>query len=262
MLLSLLVIVAGGIVALFLLRESAPVPATAATSLGSATQVSLPIADAAPLVDSSTDLPDPATAPEPLPATASLEDSSAASFRPSPRSQQAITWNRLLHQARQVLTNAHVIQGQTTVTLQVGEAIYSARGFKRVSTGSDLACFRCTALTRSSRAHAWGRCPQLRVGEEVIAVGSALGVLSNTVTAASSAPCASRARHAHPDRRGDQSGQQRRTARQSLGTGDRHQLARGCGAGRRALAFAVAIDHATDLLDGQRVTAPRRRSRR
>jgi ferric-dicitrate binding protein FerR (iron transport regulator) len=51
--LSLLVIVAGGIVALFLLRESAPVPATAATSSGPAAQVSLPIADAAAaLVDS------------------------------------------------------------------------------------------------------------------------------------------------------------------------------------------------------------------
>jgi hypothetical protein len=37
-----------------------------------------------------------------------------------------------------VLTNAHVIQGQTSVTLQVGNAMYNAR-VQTVSTGSDLA---------------------------------------------------------------------------------------------------------------------------
>ena len=250
--LSLLVIVAGGIVALFLLRESAPVPATAATSSGPATQVSLPIADAAPLVDSSTDLPEPTTAPEPLPATASLEDvvsrvlPAVASITAGPSRGTGF-----FIKPDQVLTNAHVIQGQTTVTLQVGNAMYNAR-VQTVSTGSDLALLQVLGANPNQPVLTMGSGTHLRVGQEVIAVGSALGVLSNTVTRG----IVSAVRQVgnitliqtdaaiNPGNSGgplvDRSGL-------VIGV---NSLAVAAQAGQ-GLAFAVAIDHATDLLDGQ-----------
>ena len=250
--LSLLVLVAGGIVALFLLRESAPVPATAATSSGPATQVSLPIADAAPLVDSSTDLPEPTTAPEPLPATASLEDvvsrvlPAVASITAGPSRGTGF-----FIKPDQVLTNAHVIQGQTTVTLQVGNAMYNAR-VQTVSTGSDLALLQVLGANPNQPVLTMGSGTHLRVGQEVIAVGSALGVLSNTVTRG----IVSAVRQVgnitliqtdaaiNPGNSGgplvDRSGL-------VIGV---NSLAVAVQAGQ-GLAFAVAIDHATDLLDGQ-----------
>src|SRR6185503_12827196 len=169
--LSLLVIVAGGIVALYLLRESAPVPANAAaTSPGPAAQVSLPVADAAPpLVDTPTESTPPTT-PDPPP-TASLEDvvsrvlPAVASITAGPSRGTGF-----FIKPDQVLTNAHVIQGQTSVTLQVGTATYNAR-VQTVSTGSDLALLQVLGANPNQPVLTMGSGTHLRVGQEVIAVG-------------------------------------------------------------------------------------------
>ena len=101
------------------------------------------------------------------------------------------------------------------MTLQVGNAIYSAR-VVTVSTGSDLAVLQVSNPNPNQPVLTMGSVATARVGEEVIAVGSALGVLSNTVTRGIvSAVRKAGQHHAHPDRRGDQSGQQRRTAGRS-----------------------------------------------
>jgi S1-C subfamily serine protease len=81
----------------------------------------------------------------------------------------------------QVLTNAHVVEGQTSVKLQVGEATYSAR-VTTVAQGSDLAILQVYNPNPKQATLRLGSAATARVGEEVIAVGSALGVLSNTVT--------------------------------------------------------------------------------
>jgi hypothetical protein len=169
--LSLLVIVAGGIVALYLLRESAPVPATAAaTTSARAAQVSLPVADAAPaLVDTPTESAPPTT-PDP-PATASLEDvvsrilPAVASITAGPSRGTGF-----FIKPDQVLTNAHVIQGQTSVTLQVGNATYNAQ-VQTVSTGSDLALLKVYGANPSQPVLTMGSVGHARVGQEVIAVG-------------------------------------------------------------------------------------------
>jgi S1-C subfamily serine protease len=83
--------------------------------------------------------------------------------------------------ADQVLTNAHVVQGQSSVTLQVGAASYSAR-VERVSQSSDLALLQVSGANPAQPTLRLGSVASARVGQEVIAVGSALGVLSNTVT--------------------------------------------------------------------------------
>ena len=81
----------------------------------------------------------------------------------------------------QVLTNAHVVEGQTSVRLQVGEATYTAR-VTIVAQGSDLAMLQVYNPDPKQATLRLGSVSTARVGEEVIAVGSALGVLSNTVT--------------------------------------------------------------------------------
>src|SRR5688572_27863521 len=251
--LCLLVIVAGGIVALFLLRESAPVPATAAaTSSGQAAQISLPIADAAPaLVDTPTNsTPEPA--PEPLAATASLEDvvsrvlPAVASITAGPSRGTGF-----FIKPNQVLTNAHVVQGQTSVTLQVGNAMYTAR-VQTVSTGSDLALLQVLGANPNQPVLTMGSGTHLRVGQEVIAVGSALGVLSNTVTRGivSAVRQVGNITLIQTDAAinpGNSGGPLVDRAGSVIGV---NSLAVAAQSGQ-GLAFAVAIDHATDLLDGQ-----------
>ncbi len=81
-----------------------------------------------------------------------------------------------------VLTNAHVVEGQSSVQLQVGAATYTAR------VAADVAGHRPghprgrQRRIRRSRCCRLGTATTARVGQEVIAIGSALGVLSNTVT--------------------------------------------------------------------------------
>src|SRR6185369_13885138 len=60
-------------------------------------------------------------------------------------------------------------------------ATYNAR-VQTVSTGSDLALLQVYGANPNQPVLTMGSVAHARVGEEVIAVGSALGVLSNTVT--------------------------------------------------------------------------------
>jgi hypothetical protein len=156
----------------------------------------------------------------------------------------------------QVLTNAHVVQGHTSVSLLVGSTTYSAR-VTTVSTGSDLALLRVYNPNPNQPVLPMGSVARARVGQEVIAVGSALGVLSNTVTRG----IVSAVRQVgnitllqtdaaiNPGNSGgplvDRSG---------LVIGI-NSLAVAAQAGQ-GLAFAVAIDHAMDLLNGQVNNAP------
>jgi S1-C subfamily serine protease len=254
MFLGVLVLVAGAIVTIFLMR-SAPMAATTGNS-GPAAPVSAPVTDPPPAIVEA--LPEPPeapaliTSPTPLPATASLEDvvsrvlPAVASITAGPSRGTGF-----FIRPDQVLTNAHVIQGQTSVTLQVGSTTYNAR-VTTVSTGSDLALLQVSNANPTQPVLMLGSAANARVGQEVIAVGSALGVLSNTVTRG----IVSAVRQVgnitllqtdaaiNPGNSGgplvDRSG---------LVIGI-NSLAVAAQAGQ-GLAFAVAVDHATDLLNGQ-----------
>jgi S1-C subfamily serine protease len=259
MLLAIVGLVAAGSVATLVLRP-APLTATNTGSTGPAAPVSQPVADGAPVLVDEPDPPDspaPMPAPAPLPPTASLEDV-VSRVLPAVASITAgqSRGTGFFIRSDQVLTNAHVVQDQSSVTLQVGTTTYNAR-VTTVSTGSDLALLRVANAHPNQPVLALGSATNVRVGQEVIAVGSALGVLSNTVTRG----IVSAVRQVgnitllqtdaaiNPGNSGgplvDRSG---------LVIGI-NSLAVAAQAGQ-GLAFAVAIDHATDLLNGQVNTGP------
>src|SRR5688572_3912770 len=153
-----------------------------------------------------------------------------------------------------VLTNAHVIEGHASVTLSVGTRTYSAR-VVTVNTSVDLAVLRVSNADPAQPILRLGSVNTLRVGEEVVAVGSALGVLSNTVTRgivsaflkAGNATLIQTDAAINP---GNSGGPLVNRTGQVIGINS-IGVSRHAGEG---LAFAVAIDHARALLNGQSST--------
>jgi putative serine protease PepD len=258
-------VVVAGIGVMFAMRGGSPSPAPVAAAVstpGSTASVSAPAADAPPaLADTAPSAlsvaPALVTSVAPLPPTASLEDV-VSRILPAVGSITAgqSRGTGFFIRPDQVLTNAHVVQGQTSVTMQVGNTTYNAR-VTTISTGSDLALLQVYNANPNQPVLTLGSVSHARVGQEVIAVGSALGVLSNTVTRG----IVSAVRQVgnitllqtdaaiNPGNSGgplvDRSG---------LVIGI-NSLAVAAQAGQ-GLAFAVAIDHATDLLNGQVNNAP------
>jgi len=153
----------------------------------------------------------------------------------------------------QVLTNAHVIEGHSSVQLHVGGSVYTARVVTQ-SPGSDLAVLQVYNPNPNQPTLRLGSSSSARVGQEVIAVGMALGILSNTVTRG----IVSAVRQA-----GNITLIQTDAAINPGNSGgplvDRSGLVIGINSmkvgGGAGLAFAVAADHATALLNGQATVA-------
>lgn len=80
-----------------------------------------------------------------------------------------------------VVTNYHVVEGQNSVTLQAGGTKYTAR-VASTSEAVDLALLDVYNANPQQPTLRLGTAASARPGEEVIAIGYALGALSNTVT--------------------------------------------------------------------------------
>jgi putative serine protease PepD len=80
-----------------------------------------------------------------------------------------------------VITNVHVIEGGSAIEVHAGDTKRSARVVSMLR-GADLAVLQVYNPDPEQATLTLGTARALRVGQEVIAVGSALGVLSNTVT--------------------------------------------------------------------------------
>ncbi len=153
-----------------------------------------------------------------------------------------------------VLTNAHVVEGHASVRLQVGGVTYTARVVSQ-SPGTDLAVLQVSNPHPAQATLRLGSVAGARVGQEVIAVGSALGVLSNTVTRGivsavrrvGSVTLIQTDAAINPGNSGgplvDRLG--RVIGINSIGIAPR---------AAQGVAFAVAIDHAMPLLNGQVTT--------
>ena len=80
-----------------------------------------------------------------------------------------------------VVTNNHVVEGQNSVTLRVAGTQYTAR-VMTTSAAVDLALLQVYNPNPQQATLRLGTVATARPGEEVIAIGYALGALSNTVT--------------------------------------------------------------------------------
>ena len=154
-----------------------------------------------------------------------------------------------------VLTNQHVVGNETSVQLTAGGKRYSAR-VTNTSTSTDLAVLQVYGPDPTQPTLRLGSAKGIRPGQEVVAIGSALGVLSNTVTRG----IVSAVRET-----GSVTLVQTDAAINPGNSGgplvDRNGVVIGVnsmkigGATGEGLAFAVAIDHASQLLSGKTTSA-------
>ena len=150
-----------------------------------------------------------------------------------------------------VVTNQHVVGNETSVQLTVGGKTYQAR-VTSTSASTDLAVLQVYQPDPTQPTLRLGTAKGIRPGQEVVAIGSALGVLSNTVTRG----IVSAIRNT-----GSVTLVQTDAAINPGNSGgplvDRNGVVIGVnsmkigGARGEGLAFAVAIDHAAQLLSGQ-----------
>ena len=151
-----------------------------------------------------------------------------------------------------VLTNAHVVGTQSSVQLAIEGKTYSAR-VTNLSASTDLAVLQVSNASVNQSTLRLGTATGLRAGQEVVAIGSALGVLSNTVTrgivsairAAGSVTLIQTDAAINP---GNSGGPLLDRFGVVIGVNSMRIAADQGGEG---IAFAVAIDHAVELLDGQ-----------
>jgi S1-C subfamily serine protease len=151
-----------------------------------------------------------------------------------------------------VLTNHHVVEGQTSVQLIAGNVKRTAL-VMNVSAGADLAILQVYNADPKQTTLPLGTMNRVRVGEEVIAIGSPLGVLANSVT---------RGIVSAVRRTGDTVLIQTDAAINPGNSGGPLLNRSGQVIGintmsftrAQSLSFAVAVDHALPLITGQRTS--------
>jgi S1-C subfamily serine protease len=156
-----------------------------------------------------------------------------------------------------VLTNAHVVDGQSVVQLSLGNNIPASARITNVNPAVDLAVLQVANPDPRQRTLRLGSAGGVRVGEEVVAVGSALGVLSNTVTrgiisAVRQAGAVTLIQTDAAINPGNSGGPLVNRAGEVIGINS-IGVSKQAGEG---LAFAVAIDHALPLVGGRAPGAP------
>ncbi|MBI3048783.1 MAG: trypsin-like peptidase domain-containing protein [Acidobacteria bacterium] len=153
-----------------------------------------------------------------------------------------------------VLTNAHVVDRHLAVQLQTGSITYTARVVS-LSAGTDLALLEVFNPNPQQATLRLGSFKDVRPGQEVVAIGSAFGVLSNTVTrgivsAVRSAGDVTLIQTDAAINPGNSGGPLVNRRGVVIGVNSMRVAERG----GQGVAFAVAIDHAAPLLSGR--TAP------
>jgi S1-C subfamily serine protease len=150
-----------------------------------------------------------------------------------------------------LLTNAHVVGNESSVRVQTGAKQYQGRVI-RLSPGTDLALIQVYDADPRQPYLTLGSGRSVRAGQEVIAVGFALGVLSNTVTrgivsALRTTPSVLLIQTDAAINPGNSGGPL--VDRDGTVVGVNSMRVNGA-QGSEGLAFAVAIDHGTELLQG------------
>ena len=154
-----------------------------------------------------------------------------------------------------VVTNNHVVEGQNSVTLRVAGTQYTAR-VMTTSAAVDVALLQVYNPNPQQATLRLGTASTARPGEEVIAIGYALGALSNTVTRgivsalrqSGSVTLIQTDAAINPGNSGGPLIARDGTVIGINSMGISKQVGEG-------LAFAIAIDHAIALVNGRPVVA-------
>jgi S1-C subfamily serine protease len=149
-----------------------------------------------------------------------------------------------------VLTNAHVVAGSWTVTIHRPNGTTASARVSASSSDVDLAVLKIAAPQSSQPVLTMGSVSRVRTGQEVIAVGSPLGVLPNSVTrgivsAVRSLGGVTLVQTDAAINPGNSGGPLITRGGEVIGITTMQVEA------RQGLSFAVAIDHATALLLGR-----------
>jgi S1-C subfamily serine protease len=81
-----------------------------------------------------------------------------------------------------LVTNAHVVRGSSTVTVKFADGKSGAASVRSVADNLDLALLKPAPGSEGTAVLGLSSITRVRTGQEVVAIGSALGVLQNTVT--------------------------------------------------------------------------------
>jgi len=157
---------------------------------------------------------------------------------------------------RTVITNRHVIEGNVSVTVRLSTGQTLPGRVEMSSTDSDLAVLRVDSALPSQAVLPLGSVNDVRPGQEVIAIGWALGVFQNSVTRGIISAV----------RRADRTVMLQTDAAINPGNSggpllDRNGQVVGIntlkvGGAAESLGFAVAVDHARALLSGNKAPVP------
>jgi S1-C subfamily serine protease len=129
----------------------------------------------------------PASAPAPpaapAPGLASLEDMVAAAVRAVVTIESGSTRGSGFFVKPDVLvTNAHVVRGATTVKITFADGKHGSATVTAVADNVDLALLRPAPGSEGATMLELSSITRVRSGQEVVAIGSALGEFQNTVT--------------------------------------------------------------------------------
>ncbi len=84
--------------------------------------------------------------------------------------------------AQRLITNAHVLGGASYATIRTHDGARLEAFVEARNADYDLALLRVPGLAQEPRILSLGSATQIRPGQELLAIGSPLGVLQNTVT--------------------------------------------------------------------------------
>ena len=122
-----------------------------------------------------------------------------------------------------LLTNVHVVKGNSSVTIRRASGEVVPARVERTATDVDVAVLKISPADPKQPTLTMGATADARVGQEVFAIGTALGLFQNTLTRGIVSGIRQTPHgHARPDRRSRQSRQQRRAADRPHRQGARH----------------------------------------
>ena len=154
-----------------------------------------------------------------------------------------------------ILTNVHVVASNVSVVIRRPDGSTTTARVETQSAPYDIAVLKISNPLRNQPTIAMGTAAGTRVGQDVIAIGTPLGFLQNTVSrgivsALRSVDGATMIQTDAAINPGNSGGPLLDRAGMAIG------VIKSGYSGRNGLSFAVAIDHARSVLDGKAAMAP------